>query len=110
MQIIDVNEDNFSTEVIQSELPVIVDFNADWCGPCQMLRPTLEDVAEEHDNFKIVSVNIDDNDALAEQYQIYSIPCLVVIKDGKETNRHVGVLPKSEIPKLLNQKPQNQEL
>ncbi|MBQ9414948.1 MAG: thioredoxin [Clostridia bacterium] len=91
----------FEKEVLQSEKPVLVDFYADWCGPCKMLAPTLAAVAAEHDEFKIVSVNVDDEDELAERYGVFSIPCLVVFKNGAEADRSVGAIPKEQILSLI---------
>ncbi len=101
MKVIEVTTATFENEVLKSDKPVLVDFNADWCGPCQMLKPTIEQLAEERDDIKIVSVNIDENDDLAYDYDVSSIPCLVVFKDGKEAKRSVGLKPKSEIIKLF---------
>ena len=101
MKVIEVTTATFENEVLKSDKPVLVDFNADWCGPCQMLKPTIEQLAEERDDIKIVSVNIEENDDLAYDYDVSSIPCLVVFKDGKEAKRSVGLKPKSEIIKLF---------
>ncbi|MBR1833056.1 MAG: thioredoxin [Ruminiclostridium sp.] len=101
MKVIEVTTATFENEVLKSDKPVLVDFNADWCGPCQMLKPTIEQLAEERDDIKIVSVNIDENDDLAYDYDVSSIPCLVIFKDGKEAKRSVGLKPKSEIIKLF---------
>ena len=101
MNVIEVTNETFENEVLKSDKPVLVDFNADWCGPCQMLKPTVEQIAEERDDIKVVSVNIDENDDLAYDYNVSSIPCLVVFKDGAEQKRSVGMKPKSEILKLF---------
>ncbi len=101
MAIIEGTKNNFKNEVIENKNVVLVDFNADWCGPCRMLKPMLETIADE---YKIVSVNIDDEDLLAEEYNVSSIPCLVVFKDGKEVNRSVGLKPIDEIKKMLGGK------
>ena len=79
----------------------LLDFYADWCGPCQMLKPTLEEFAQKHPEIKITRVNIDDNEGLAEQYGVSGIPCLVVLKDGQESAREVGVVPLKKIEKLV---------
>lgn len=101
MSIIEGTKANFEKEVIKSDKPVLVDFNATWCPPCQALHPILEEMAEESDDYKIVSVDIDDEDALAEQYEVSSIPCLVVFKDGEEVDRKIGLQPKKRLIKML---------
>lgn len=101
MNIVKVNNENFEKEVINSSIPVLADFNADWCGPCRMIRGVLEELAEESDSYKIVSINVDEEDELAEKYDISSIPCLIVFKDGKEVNRNIGFRPKEEIKEML---------
>ena len=103
MKVINVTEETFEAEVKNSKIPVLIDFNAEWCGPCKMLAPVLDEVAKETDNVKIVSINVDDNDDLAREYNVFSIPCLVLIKDGKEVKRNVGMIPKSEIEKLIGE-------
>lgn len=102
MNIIEVTKDTFEAEVLKSDKPVVVDFNADWCGPCQMLKPTLDQIASENEAVKIVSVNIDREDDLAYDYDVSSIPCLVLFKDGAEAARSVGMKPKPEILKFIN--------
>lgn len=103
MKVIDVTEETFESEVKNSDMPVLIDFNAEWCGPCKMLAPILDKVAEEVDNVKIVSINVDDNEDLAREYNVFSIPCLVLVKDGKEIKRNVGMIPKDEIKKLIGE-------
>ena len=95
MKIIEVDNNSFSKEV-GSGL-VLADFNADWCGPCRMLRPILEEI----EGIKIVSINVDDNNTLAKEYGILSIPCLILFKDGKEIKRNVGLLSHDEIIKFI---------
>lgn len=99
----EVNNDNFESEVLKEKGIVLVDFNADWCGPCRMLRPILEEIAETRAEGKIVSVNIDNNSELASKYDVSSIPCLVVFKDGKEINRSVGLVPRENIEQLVGE-------
>ncbi len=101
MAIIGVNKDNFENEVLKSEKPVLVDFNANWCGPCRMLKPILEEVSEEESEVKIVSINIDEEEELAEEYKVFSIPCLVLFNGGKEVKRNVGLIPKDDIQKMI---------
>ena len=103
MKIIDVNKNNFEIEVLNSNKPVLVDFNADWCGPCQMLKPIIEELSDERSDCKFVSINIDDEEELAEKYNVVSIPCLVYFKNGQEVNRSLGLKPKEEIEKLIGE-------
>lgn len=104
MTIVEGTKENFDTEVLKSDVPVLVDFNAEWCPPCQALHPILEELAEEGGDFKIVSVDIDDQDELAEEYEVSSIPCLVVFNGGEETDRKVGLQPKKRLQKMLGVK------
>ena len=104
MAIKEINSDIFKEEVLDSKLPVLVDFNADWCGPCRMLKPIVDELSNERDDYKFVSINIDNNGDLAEEFGILSIPCLVIIKEGKEVNRNVGLLQKQELEKFLGDK------
>ena len=103
MDLIKINQDDFEKEVLKSNIPVVVDFNADWCGPCRMLGPVLEEKAKETDKIKFVSVNIDDNEELAEKYNVFTIPCLVLIKEGKEVNRSVGLIQKDALEEFIGE-------
>ncbi len=98
---IHVTTDNFETEVLKSDVPVLVDFYADWCGPCKMLAPLLEQFAQEHPQVKVCKINVDDQADLAMDYDVRSIPTLVVFKDGKEANRSVGLISKSQLQNLI---------
>ena len=104
MKIIEGNANSFKSEVLESKTPVLVDFNATWCGPCRMLGPILEEIAEENDSFKIVSVDVDENDDLAGEYGVSSIPCLVLFKDGKESSRSVGFIGKEDVLDFIGDK------
>ena len=99
--IIQVNSENFEIEVLKSEKTVLIDFYANWCGPCKMLRPVLESIAEERDDVKIVSINVDDAEELSMSYGISSIPCVVKFKDGVEGDRSIGFKNKEELEKLI---------
>lgn len=101
MKIIEVGKDNFENEVLKST-KVLVDFNANWCGPCRMLRPTLDSIAEEN-NQKIVSINIDNEEELARAYGVMSIPCLVLFENGKEVKRSVGLISREEVENLIGE-------
>lgn len=98
---IHVTTDNFETEVLKSDVPVLVDFYADWCGPCKMLAPLLEQFAQENPQVKVCKINVDDQADLAMDYDVRSIPTLVVFKDGKEANRSVGLISKSQLENLI---------
>ena len=80
---------------------VLVKFYADWCGPCQMMKPIVEELAEKHEEIKVLEINIDDEDELAEKYRVETIPCLVLLEDGKEIAREVGVMPLKKLEKLI---------
>ncbi|HAE81357.1 MAG: thioredoxin [Clostridium sp.] len=93
--------DNFEEEVLKSEVPVLVDFWATWCGPCQALSPIVEEVAGEVEGVKVGKVDVDDQDKLARKYKIFSIPTLLVFKNGEVAQRSVGAVPKEKILEML---------
>ena len=97
MSVIEVTLANFQTEVLESPVPVLADFNADWCGPCKAMRPMLEELAASEPAYKIVSIDIDAESELAEEYDVTSIPCLVLFKNGEEANRSIGLISKDAI-------------
>lgn len=101
MSILKVNDKNFEEEVLKSEKTVLVDFYADWCGPCKMLSPIVDEVAEEKEDIKFVKINVDESQETAFKYQIMSIPTLVVIQNGNEVKRSVGLIDKFEILEML---------
>ena len=101
MAIQEIMSADFEEVVLKSETPVLVDFNATWCGPCRMLKPTLDQVAAERPDVKVVGVDIDENMDLAEEYGVFSIPCLVLFRDGAEAERSVGLVPKERVLELL---------
>ena len=99
---LEVNESSYKTEVLESATPVVVDFWAEWCMPCKMLTPTVEELSEEYKGkVKFTKVNVDNNTQLATELQILSIPVLILFKDGKELTRIVGANPKDEIKKQI---------
>lgn len=101
MSIIHVNEENFENEVIKADCTVLVDLYADWCAPCRMLAPILEEIADEHSEYKICKINVDKSPAIAAAFRASSIPMLVVVKDGKITNQSVGYMDKASILKMF---------
>lgn len=101
MGILKVTSANFEEEVLKSEKPVLIDFYADWCGPCKMISPVVEAVAKENEDIKVVKVNVDDAQDLAIKYEVMSIPTLVVIKDGEEANRTIGLIDKNQILNMI---------
>jgi len=101
MEVLKISADNFKKEVLEESKKVLIDFYADWCGPCKMLAPVIEAVAKENTDTKVVKINVDEAQELAMEYNIMSIPTLVVIKEGKEINRTVGFADKSEIIAMI---------
>ena len=101
MLILTVNKNNFQKEVLESDTPVLLDFWASWCGPCKSLSPIIDEISAEHPEIKVCKVNIDEEQELASQFDIMSVPTLLVIKDGKIVNQSVGLKPKNQILQML---------
>ena len=101
MAITEVNKDNFEEEVLKSDKKVLVDFWADWCGPCKMLSPVIDKLAEELDDVKVCKVNVDTEPTISIEYNIMSIPTLIVFENCVEVNRSVGLVSKEEVLELL---------
>lgn len=101
MSVINITKNNFQEEVINSQKPVLLDFWAEWCGPCRMVSPVVDEIAEERSDIKVGKINVDEQQELAAKFGIMSIPTLVVMKDGKIINQSVGAGPKSRILAML---------
>ena len=97
MKVLHINKDNFHNEVLNSEKPVLLDFFASWCGPCRMVSPILDEIAEEREDIKVCKVDIDQQPELASRFRIMSVPTLMVLKDGNIVDQSVGARPKHQI-------------
>ncbi len=97
MSVLTITKSNFDAEVVNSDKPVLLDFWAEWCGPCRMLSPIVDEVAEELADVKVGKINVDQEPDLAAKFQVMSIPTLVLMKEGKEANRSLGAIPKKAV-------------
>ena len=101
MSILKITKENFEAEVLNSDKRVLLDFFATWCGPCRMVGPILEEIAQENENIKVCKIDVDQDPELANRFKVSSIPLLVVMQDGKVVNQALGAKPKDQILKLL---------
>ncbi len=102
MSVVHVNIENFESVVKSSEKPVLLDFFANWCGPCRMISPIIEEIAAEHPEYVVGKINVDEESELASEFGVVSIPLLVVVKDGKIASKLVGARPKEQILSMFN--------
>ncbi len=102
LNVLEIKDSNFDTEVLRSEVPVLVDFWAEWCGPCKMMAPTVDAIATEYaGKLKVAKVDVDENGGTAMRYNIRGIPTLLLFKDGRVVEQRVGAVGKSEVVKML---------
>ncbi len=101
MSVLTITKENFDQHVLQNTKPVLLDFWASWCGPCRMLAPVMDEIAQENDTIAVGKINVDEQPELASQFGVMSIPTLMVFKDGKAVNTSVGVVPKAKILEML---------
>jgi thioredoxin 1 len=104
-QLAEVTDSNFQAEVLEAESPTLVDFWAPWCGPCRVVGPVLEEIAAEHDDIKVVKLNVDDNPITSAQFQVLSIPTMILFKNGAEAKKIIGAMPKRKIVEQLELAP-----
>ena len=101
MSVLHITKDTFEAEILKSDKPVLLDFFAVWCGPCKMIAPVLDEIAEEREDIKVCKINVDEEPELAAKYQVMSIPTLFVIKNGEVVNQSLGAKPKAQILAML---------
>ena len=102
MTTVNITDENFEAKVLKSEKPILVDFWAEWCGPCKQISPILEEIANEKDNLNILKLNIDENPTTPQKYNVRGIPTLMLFKDGKLIDTKIGSLPKSSLEDWIN--------
>jgi len=102
MSVLHITKENFESEVLKSEKPVLLDFFATWCGPCRMVGPIIEQIAEENEDIKVAKLDVDELPEIAKEYRVVSIPTLMVFKGGKVVNQALGAMPKEKILALLD--------
>ena len=102
MSVIKISKENFASEVLNSNKPVLLDFYADWCGPCRMVGPIVSEIANERNDVKVGKINVDEQPELARQFRVMSIPTLMVFKNGQTVKREVGAKSKAELLDMLN--------
>ena len=103
MKEVKLTSKNFDEEVLKNKETIIVDFYADWCGPCKMMAPIIESIAEDDNSFKVARIDTDEADDLSREYGIMSIPCIIYFKDGKEVSRSVGLVSKDDLLKIVGE-------
>jgi len=102
MSVMQVTKENFEQEVLQSEVPVLVDFYADWCGPCKMMAPVIDEIAAEKTDVKFCKLNVDEEMQIAQQYRVMSVPTFIVFKDGSVSKRDLGAINKNKVLALFD--------